>query len=55
MIIYFRLERMRKVDKKAFFNAFDQEFFMGKVIYYILAKTFAHRDQVREEDHSQCL
>ncbi|CAD8181325.1 unnamed protein product [Paramecium octaurelia] len=35
------LERMRKVDKKQFFSGFDQAMFFEK--------TFAHRDQVREE------
>ncbi|KAM3129052.1 hypothetical protein pb186bvf_018830 [Paramecium bursaria] len=35
------LERMRKVDKKAFFSGFDQAMF--------LEKTFAHKSQVRED------
>ena len=34
---------MRKVDKKAFFNTFDQEFFLCIFMYNMIAKTFAHK------------
>lgn len=54
MFVYVRLERMRKVDKKAFFNAFDQEFLLGISTFICLAGTFSHRAQVREDVVDQC-